>query len=190
MVSKLWWISLLIAVLTNCSSGGKVSSDQAEETASLPVQNDALNEEGVTTQKQAEKIEYEKEDGFVLLGWKTLAEVDFEWEYSEELQAEVPIPQFREPVQVLDGAPVQIRGYVIPIGEIGAPFTILSANPYKQCFFCGGAGPETVMDIILKEGEQRHFDMDKTVTFRGRLQLNKDDFNYLNYILQDAEVLE
>ncbi|MBV6655914.1 MAG: hypothetical protein KI786_19230, partial [Mameliella sp.] len=93
MVSKLWWISLLIAVLTNCSSGEEVSSNQVEKVASLPVQNDVLNEEGVTTQKQAEKIEYEKEDGFVLLGWKTLAEVDFEWEYSEELQVEVPIPQ-------------------------------------------------------------------------------------------------
>jgi len=137
-----------------------------------------------------DSVAYEWKDGYLRLSWNTLAQVTFEWQFSSELQAEVPIPNFSEAVQALEGQPVQIKGYVIPMGDPDAPFTILSANPYKQCFFCGGAGPETVMDILLKDGEKRHFDMDETTVFRGRLRLNSDDFDYLNYILEDAEVVD
>ncbi len=137
-----------------------------------------------------DSMAYEWKDGYLLLSWNTLAQVTFEWAFSGELEAEVPVPNFSEAVQALEGQPVQIKGYVIPMGDPDAPFTILSANPYKQCFFCGGAGPETVMDVLLKDGEKRHFDMDETTVFRGRLRLNRDDFDYLNYILDDAEVVD
>lgn len=143
-----------------------------------------------TLKETEDSSRYKWKDGYLLLSWKTLAQVTFDWAFSSELQAEVPMPAFSETVRALEGKPVQIKGYVIPMGEANAPYTILSANPYKQCFFCGGAGPETVMDVLLKDGENRHFSMDETTAFRGRLRLNSDDFDYLNYILEDAEVVE
>ena len=62
---------------------------------------------------------------------------------------------------------------------------MLSAYPYTQCFFCGGAGPESVIDVLAEE-LTNHFSMDDIVTFEGQLRLNATDLNYLNYILEDA----
>ncbi len=186
---RLWGVLFSAVVLTACSS----------EEAEAP--SDINGAEPPPAPKEQEKLEtigevrwdssaYQWKDGHLLLSWKTLAKVNFEWTFSSELQAEVPMPEFSETVRALEGKPVQIKGYVIPMGEANAPYTILSANPYKQCFFCGGAGPETVMDVLLKDGEKRHFSMDETTVFRGRLRLNSDDFDYLNYILDDAEVVD
>ena len=189
MAVKLWRVWLVGLVFTACASEEAKTPNEAEEVGSLPTptEEEALD---TTAQVRWDSSAYQWEDGHLLLSWKTLAKVTFEWEFSSELQGEVPMPNFSETVQALEGKPVQIKGYVIPMGEANAPYTILSANPYKQCFFCGGAGPETVMDVLLKEGENRHFSMDETTVFRGRLRLNTDDFDYLNYILDDAEVVE
>lgn len=180
---------LLLLWLSACS---RPESEEASHSRSLDAWPVPQGEEipKATAKTHKDSTAYEWENGYLLLSWKTLAQVIFEWEFSGELEAEVPVPNFSKTVQALEGQPVQIKGYVIPMGDPDAPFTILSANPYKQCFFCGGAGPETVMDILLKDGEKRHFDMDETTAFRGRLRLNSDDFDYLNYILEDAEVVE
>ena len=66
---------------------------------------------------------------------------------------------------------------------------MLSANPYSSCFFCGQAGPESVMEIqLLKQYDGLR--MDQVITFKGKLRLNADDIYQLNYILEDAEVVE
>ncbi|TXB62791.1 DUF3299 domain-containing protein [Phaeodactylibacter luteus] len=123
----------------------------------------------------------------MLINWKTLADVTFEEEYSEEVQAYVPYPDFGASVQALSGQEVIIEGYVIPLEETGdETILVLSAQPYKACFFCGGAGPETVMDIKLKPGEPKRYTTDDRVAFRGRLRLNDSDLYYLNYILEMA----
>jgi len=186
---RLWGVLFMAVVLTACSSEEAEPPGDTQDTEPLP---EPKEQEKLDTaaEVQWDSSAYQWEDGYLLLSWKTLAQVTFEWAFSSELQAEVPMPTFSEAVQALEGKPVQIKGYVIPMGEANAPYTILSANPYKQCFFCGGAGPETVMDVLLKDGENRHFSMDETTTFRGRLRLNSDDFDYLNYILEDAEVVE
>ena len=87
-----------------------------------------------------------------------------------------------------DGKEVQIRGFIIPV-DIVQDYYVLSANPYSSCFFCGQAGPESVMEIeMIKKYEGLR--MDQVITFRGRLKLNVDDIYQLNYILQNAEILE
>ncbi len=184
-----WWKLLPVLGLIACTrpEGEAPGTGRGLDAWPVPLPEEAID---VSAAAPADSSACQWKDGYLLLSWKTLAKVAFEWEFSSELQAEVPIPHFSETVQALEGKPVQIKGYVIPIGEANAPFTILSANPYKQCFFCGGAGPETVMDVLLKESENRHFSMDETTAFRGRLQLNSDDFDYLNYILNDAEMVE
>ncbi|WP_421947616.1 DUF3299 domain-containing protein [Phaeodactylibacter xiamenensis] len=180
---------LLLPLIVACSRPERDKTNVRRGLDAWPVSE--LNETPkVAAKTPKDSIASNWEDGYLLLSWKILAQVTFDWEFSGELQAEVPIPNFSEAVQALEGQPVQIKGYVIPMGDPDAPFTVLSANPYKQCFFCGGAGPETVMDVLLKDGEKRHFDMDETTVFRGRLKLNRDDFDYLNYILEDAEVVD
>ena len=56
-------------------------------------------------------------------------------------------------------------------------------------FFCGQAGPESVMEIQMVK-QYDGLRMDQVLTFKGKLRLNTDDIYQLNYILEDAEVVE
>ena len=123
-----------------------------------------------------------------IITWEVLKDVKFTEEWSEEFQAFYMVPQFGNKVKSLDGKIVQIRGYIIPV-DVVQDYYVLSANPYSSCFFCGQAGPESVMEIQLKK-QYDGLRMDKIVTFKGRLRLNADDIYQLNYVLEDAEVVE
>ena len=56
-------------------------------------------------------------------------------------------------------------------------------------FFCGGAGPESVVDLRFKN-KNRMYETDERLTFRGKLALNADDVYQMNYILEGAEEYE
>ena len=118
--------------------------------------------------------------------WKDLAKVTFEDKYYEEVDAYYWYPTFSESVLALDGQDVAITGYVIPV-DYESNYYILSANPYASCFFCGNAGPETVVELELKS-DDHYFTTDQRLGFKGRLKLNKDDLYKMNYILEDAEL--
>ena len=123
------------------------------------------------------------------LNWQMLAKIEFEEMFNDEMDAFVPYPVFHPLIKALEGKTVQIKGYVIPTEEIGeSDILVLSANPFSQCFFCGNAGPESVMDIKLT-GKTPEFDLDQVTTFKGKLKLNDVDLYYLNYILEGAEVV-
>jgi hypothetical protein len=131
------------------------------------------------------------EDGAILIDWKMLSDVTFEDEYNEEVQAYVPYPTFGAKLRAIEQRTVQIKGYIIPLEETGdETILVLSAQPYSSCFFCGGAGPESVMDIKLEKKDQRKFITDERLTFRGRLRLNDSDLYYLNYILEEAVLVD
>lgn len=123
-----------------------------------------------------------------IITWEVLKDVKFTEEWSEEFQAFYMVPQFGNKVKSLDGKIVEIRGYIIPV-DVVQDYYVLSANPYSSCFFCGQAGPESVMEIQLKK-QYDGLRMDKIVTFKGKLRLNADDIYQLNYVLEDAEVVE
>ena len=130
-----------------------------------------------------------KKDGHYKVSWKVLGKMKLNEQYNEEMGAYIPYPIFHPTVKDLDQQLIEIKGDVIPIEETGdATILVLSANPYSQCFFCGQAGPETVMDIQLKK-KGKKFKTDERLSFRGKLKLNDSDLFYLNYILEDAEVV-
>ena len=56
-----------------------------------------------------------------------------------------------------------------------------------MCFFCGGAGPETVMEVYAKTPVKF---TSEAVTLRGKLELNADDVNRLIYSLTEAEQID
>ena len=123
-----------------------------------------------------------------IVTWDVLKNVDFDEVWSEEFQAYYMVPKFGKTIQALDGQEIQIRGFIIPV-DIVQDYYVLSANPYSSCFFCGQAGPESVMEIqMIKQYDGLR--MDQVLTFKGKLRLNVDDIYQLNYILEDAEVIE
>ena len=123
-----------------------------------------------------------------IITWELLKNVEFDEIWSEEFQAYYMVPKFSNAVKAMDGKEVQIRGFIIPV-DIVQDYYVLSANPYSSCFFCGQAGPESVMEIqMVKKYEGLR--MDQVITFKGKLILNADDIYQLNYILEDAEIIE
>ena len=123
-----------------------------------------------------------------IITWEVLKNVDFDEVWSEEFQAYYMVPKFGKAITALDGKEIQIRGFIIPV-DIVQDYYVLSANPYSSCFFCGQAGPESVMEIqMIKQYDGLR--MDQVITFKGKLRLNVDDIYQLNYILEDAQVME
>ena len=176
-----------ITFFTSCANAPETVSEKFQEEAEVaeelpPPPLDTIKTEPVDT------VNYQtNSDGYIELTWAHLAEVDFEERYTEEVETYVPYPVFRPSVQRLAGEKVEITGYVIPVEETGEEsIIVLSANPFSSCFFCGMAGPETIMDIKLREKFKNKFKQDETVTFRGKLRLNDTDLYYLNYIMEEA----
>ncbi len=123
----------------------------------------------------------ESEDALKELTWKQLTDVDFRDVYVEELDAYYWKPTFGESVKALEGQEVYITGYIIPV-DYDEDFYVVSRYPFANCFFCGGAGPESVVDLRFKS-KTRKYETDERLTFKGTFKLNADDVYQMNYIL-------
>jgi len=120
--------------------------------------------------------------------WKTLSKITFKKEYDEIMGFKVDKPVFSKEVAALENKVIEIKGYIIPVeGYKSHKEFVFSAFPYNMCFFCGGAGPETVMEVLSKEPVKYTAE---AVTLRGKLQTNSDDINRLIYMLIDAELVK
>ena len=116
--------------------------------------------------------------------WKTLSKITYEKKFDDLLGFKVDVPVFSEPIQDLEGQVVEVAGYIVPVeGYKSHTEFVFSAYPYNMCFFCGGAGPETVMEVTSTEPVK--YTTDK-VRLKGKLSLNDDDINRLMYVLTDA----
>lgn len=124
----------------------------------------------------------------VKLTWETLRDVTFKKKWYADEAVYMLYPTFGPAVQKLKGKEVSITGYVLPI-DLDANLYVLSAFPYSACFFCGGAGPESVMALKFKKNP-RKFKTDERLTFKGTLSLNADDIYQMNYVLDGAEIVE
>ena len=127
-----------------------------------------------------------------VFGWKVLEDVTFTKTYDAENGLEIITADFGEGPRQFEGQIVEIRGFVIPI-RLSEGLYFLSRYPNDACFFCGAAGPETVIELRTKRlpsGKVRFFAMDDELTFRGKLLLNADDFKYTSYILEEAEPVD
>lgn len=120
--------------------------------------------------------------------WKTLGKITYKKEYDEMLGYKVDIPIFSNEIQKLEGKEVTIKGYIIPVeGYKSHKDFVFSAYPYSMCFFCGGAGAETVMEVKAKSPVPFTAD---PITLKGILHLNASDINRLMYSLSNAEVVK
>lgn len=120
--------------------------------------------------------------------WKTLAKITYKKEYDDFLGFKIDKPVFSEEIKALNGKEVRVKGFIIPVeGYKGQKEFILSAFPYSMCFFCGGAGPESVMDVSAIEPIEYSAE---TVTLTGKLYLNSNDVNELMYSLKDARLVK
>lgn len=119
--------------------------------------------------------------------WKDLAKITYEKKYDELLGFKVDVPVFGKDVKAMEGEVIEISGYIVPVeGYKSHKEFVFSAFPYNMCFFCGGAGPETVMEVTANEPVKYSTER---ITLRGRLRLNNENINQLMYLLEDAEMV-
>lgn len=120
--------------------------------------------------------------------WKTLTDVTFTTRLDLRKKEYIKIPAFGPSVTGLEGRRVQIKGYMIPV-SIPDDIYVISEKPMSSCFFCGSAGPETLMELEFKK-KPRRFKTDEIRTLSGVLELNNDDTERLCYRIVSVEIVE
>jgi len=119
--------------------------------------------------------------------WKKLGKITFKKVYDELMGFKVDMPVFSDSIKDMEGKEITIKGYIVPTeGYKSHKEFILSAFPYNMCFFCGGAGPETVMEVESLEGVEFSAD---PIVLKGILRLNDKDINHLMYKLEEATMV-
>jgi hypothetical protein len=119
--------------------------------------------------------------------WPVLAKVTYKKEYDALLGIKVDRPIFSADVKALAGKEIRLKGYIIPTdGYKSHTEFVFSAFPYSSCFFCGKAGPETVIEVQADEPIQY---TSEPIEIKGKLRLNEKDINRLMYLMVDAKKL-
>ena len=121
-------------------------------------------------------------------GWALFAKTKFEAKYNEKSAEYFLYPIFANELKALVGKEVSLEGYYLPIDIDGDAYIILSKFPYSQCFFCGGAGPESISEVSFKVKPGK-FQMDQFLRVKGKLKLNEADIEHGNFILEEATVV-
>lgn len=136
-----------------------------------------------TNYHQLEKYSTKELD--TTISWKMLRNV----KYVDKPHPEYDIvyhPVYGKSLLELEGKTIIIKGYIIPIDD---KTYALSKNVFAACFFCGQAGPETIMGIKFKK-KQGKLNTDTYVTLRGRFKLNHNNPEDWMYHILNAEILE
>ncbi|NEN23772.1 DUF3299 domain-containing protein [Cryomorpha ignava] len=120
------------------------------------------------------------------VNWTNLMDITFKDIYLEKDDIYVYYPLFGEKQKKHDGQTIQITGYIIPI-DVEQNQYVLSAFPFSACFFCGNAGPESVMAVYF-QGNTRVFNTDERLKLEGTLELNDTNVDELVYVLRNARV--
>lgn len=117
--------------------------------------------------------------------WSDLKDVRFKKRLNIDVGMFFLYPTFGPKVTALDGQEIMIKGYTIPIDTEGT--FVVSQYPMAMCFFCGKAGSESMMQ--LKFNRKQRFKTDEIHSFKGKLRLNPDNVNELNYILEEVTLI-
>jgi hypothetical protein len=118
--------------------------------------------------------------------WNTLAEVSFVKSKNAD-GYEIEKPLFSKHLKSYQGKKIQLKGYIIPLNEVTNANTFMfSSLPFNVCYFCGAAGPETVVEI---QTSQKIKFTTKPMTIQGVLNLNEKDPDHHIYILKSVTVI-
>ena len=115
--------------------------------------------------------------------WKLLGQIDFIKKKNPHY-GEVMYPMINGTLKALQGKKIKASGFIVPIDS---KTYALSKNVFAQCFFCGNAGPETIMGIKFK-GSTPRLKTDTYVTMEGTFRSNADDIDDWIYHIENAVI--
>lgn len=122
--------------------------------------------------------------------WSTLGMVTFKKSFDQSTMVETMIPSLSPLIEKLDGTEIEVEGYIIPLtGQIRQSHFMLSKFPQSTCFFCGKAGPETAMQVFMRD-QQKVRITERKVKVKGTLLVRPGDASSLMYTLENALLFE
>jgi uncharacterized membrane protein YcgQ (UPF0703/DUF1980 family) len=95
------------------------------------------------------------------------------------------VPFLDSRIKSYEGKVVSLKGYYLPMEFEDQQTIILSRHPYSMCFFCGGAGAESVAEVIFLSKRPK-LKPDQIITVKGTLKLNATNVEHVNFILENA----
>ncbi len=121
-------------------------------------------------------------------GWSVFAKTKFDAKFNQQAGEYFLYPTFSADLKSQVGKEFSLEGYYLPIDVDGDAYIILSKFPYSQCFFCGGAGPESIAEVFFKTKPGK-FEPDQYIRVKGKLKLNDSDLEHGNFILEEAVLI-
>ena len=128
---------------------------------------------------------YEDFQAATKITWTDLGKIDF-IKKKDRVYGEVMFPVINPSLKKLQGKKIIAKGFIVPIDNKNYA---LSKNVFAQCFFCGNAGPETIMGIHFK-GSTPKLKTDTYVTIEGTFRYNDDNVDDWIYHIENAVITE
>ncbi len=97
------------------------------------------------------------------------AQTPLSWSSLQQCELPSGLIRYTHEVASLDRQLVQVKGYIIPLDADGRDYA-LSAYPMIECFFCGNAGPTSIIELVMKDAKR--YKVDALKTFEGELVLS------------------
>jgi hypothetical protein len=118
------------------------------------------------------------------LTWKLLAQIKYVKKPSADYPEGVMFPIINTTLKSKNKKTITMSGFIIPIDNKNYA---LSKNVFAQCFFCGQAGPETIMGIKFKNPNMK-LKTDQYVTLQGIFRYNDNDVDDWIYHIENAVI--
>lgn len=118
------------------------------------------------------------------LSWKLLGQIKYIKKASADYPEGVMFPVINPTLKAKNKKPIVMSGFIIPIDNKNYA---LSKNVFASCFFCGQAGPETIMGIKFKNPNMK-LKTDQYVTIQGTFRYNDSDVDDWIYHIENAVI--
>jgi len=119
------------------------------------------------------------------LNWKILGQIKYLKKSSSDYPEGVMYPVINTTLKTKQTKTIYMSGFIVPIDNKSYA---LSKNVFASCFFCGQAGPETIMGIKFKNPGTK-LKTDQYVTLQGTFRYNDSDVEDWIYHIENAVVV-
>lgn len=120
------------------------------------------------------------------LSWKQLGAIKFLKKKHKDYPEGVMFPLVNATLKAKNKKRIAMSGFIVPIDNTTYA---LSKNVFASCFFCGQAGPETIMGIKFK-GATPKLKTDQYVILEGNFRVNETDIEDWIYHVEDAVIVK
>ncbi|MDY0089794.1 MAG: hypothetical protein RBR78_05465 [Flavobacteriaceae bacterium] len=120
------------------------------------------------------------------LSWKLLGVIKYIKKPNKDFPEGVMYPIINSTLKEKNKKKIVMSGFIIPVDNVTYA---LSKNVFASCFFCGQAGPETIMGIKFK-GTTPRLKTDQYVTLEGTFRYNDSDVDDWIYHIDDAVIVK